>query len=83
MISGSRDSTVKIWSVSDRRLLRSLSYHMVGVNGLRLNSRGDRLASGDGSGWLRVYDLLKQDEVTPARRTSVGSIRSSSCPTAT
>ncbi|AGA30374.1 WD40 repeat-containing protein [Singulisphaera acidiphila DSM 18658] len=65
MISGSQDSTVKIWSVADRKLLRSLAYHMVGVNSLGLNARGDRLVSGDGSGWLRVYDLIKQDEVAP------------------
>ncbi|WP_406700920.1 caspase family protein [Singulisphaera sp. Ch08] len=66
MISGAQDSTVKIWAVSDRKLLRSLSYHMVGVTSLGLNARGDRLASGDGSGWLRVYDLIKQNEVAPA-----------------
>ncbi|SIO05814.1 WD40 repeat [Singulisphaera sp. GP187] len=66
MISGAQDSTVKIWSVSDRKLLRSLAYHMVGVTSLGLNARGDRLASGDGSGWLRVYDLIKQGEVAPA-----------------
>jgi len=66
MISGAQDSTVKIWWVSERKLLRSLSYHMVGVTSLALNARGDRLASGDGSGWLRVYDLIKQDEVAPA-----------------
>lgn len=62
LISGAQDSTVKIWSAADRRLLRSLSYHMVGVTSLALNARGDRLASGDGSGWLRLYDLNKQAE---------------------
>lgn len=64
LISGAQDSTVKVWSAADRRLLRGLSYHMVGVTGLALNARGDRLASGDGAGWLRVWDLVGQQEVS-------------------
>lgn len=66
LISGAQDSTVKVWSASDRKLLRSLSYHMVGVTGLALNARGDRLASGDGAGWLRFWDMVQQEAAAAA-----------------
>jgi len=66
LYSGAQDSTVKYWSIADRRLLRSWNYHTVGVTSLALNTRGDRLASGDGAGWLRLQNLIKQEEAPPS-----------------
>ena len=63
MITGGQDSTVKIWRVSDRMLLRVLSSHMVGVTGLALSPDGRLLASGDGAGWLRTWDMLRGQEL--------------------
>ncbi|MEJ7637968.1 MAG: WD40 repeat domain-containing protein [Singulisphaera sp.] len=59
MITGGSDSTVRIWRVADRMLLRVLPYHMVGVTGLALSPDGRLLASGDGAGWLRTWDMVK------------------------
>ena len=62
MITGAQDSTVKVWSVADRKVVRALSYHMVGVTGLALRPDGRLLASCDGSGWLRIWDLIEHRE---------------------
>jgi WD40 repeat protein/uncharacterized caspase-like protein len=63
LITGGDDSTVKIWRVADRMLLRTLAYHMVGVSSLALSADGRWLASGDGAGSVRLWDLWRQGEV--------------------
>ncbi|HEV3167298.1 MAG TPA: WD40 repeat domain-containing protein [Isosphaeraceae bacterium] len=64
MVTASWDSTVKIWRVADRVLLRTLPdyFHIDGVTGLALSPGSQWLASGDGSGRLRGWDLVEQKE---------------------
>ncbi|HEV3121024.1 MAG TPA: WD40 repeat domain-containing protein, partial [Isosphaeraceae bacterium] len=64
MVSASDDSTVKLWRVADRALLRTLPgyFHSAGVTSLSLSRSGQWLASGDGSGRVRVWDLVAQRE---------------------
>ena len=65
------------------RVLRALSYHLVGVTGLDLSPDGRWLASGDGAGWLRVWDLVQRLRGPHrAPRTSAASTAWRSCPTA-
>ncbi len=63
MITGAQDSTLKIWTVADRRVRRALAYHLVGVTSLSLSPDGTLLASGDGAGWLRLWDLAQEREI--------------------
>ena len=63
MITGGQDSTVRVWRVADRMLLRVLPYHLVGVTGLALSPDGRLLASGDGAGWLRTWDMVRGQEL--------------------
>ena len=63
MITGAKDSTLKVWNTADRRVTRALTYHMVGVAGLALSPDGGLIASGDGAGWLRLWDVVQQREV--------------------
>jgi WD40 repeat protein/uncharacterized caspase-like protein len=57
MVSAGLDSTVKLWRVADRRLLRTLPWQMVGVTGVALSPDGALLAVGDGRGLVRVWDV--------------------------
>ncbi len=61
LITAGMDSTIKVWRVSDRTLLRTLSAHTIGVTALALNVDATLLASGDGSGriWLWRLDNLQ------------------------
>jgi WD40 repeat protein len=64
MITGSLDSTIRIWRVRDgaRVLLRLLAYHTNGVTALALSPNGRYIASGDGMGQVRVWDLAESRE---------------------
>jgi len=57
MITSSLDSTVRVWSLPDRSLLRILSDPMVGVEALAINADGTTLMAGDGLGRLIGWDL--------------------------
>ena len=81
MITGSLDSTIRIWRVRDgaRVLLRVLAYHTNGVTALALSPNGRYIASGDGMGQVRVWDLAEgrerpQEGGSPHRRriTAIG-----------
>jgi WD40 repeat protein len=64
MITGSMDSTIRIWRVRDGApvLFRLLAYHTNGVTALALSPNGRYLASGDGMGQVRVWDLAEGRE---------------------
>jgi WD40 repeat protein len=55
MISGGADSSVQIRRVADRALLRVLLGHELGVTSLALSPSASCLATGDGSGRVRLW----------------------------
>ena len=57
MITASRDSTVRVWDLADRSLLRVLTDPIVGVEALALDRDGAVLVAGDGVGRLVGWDL--------------------------
>ena len=58
LITSSMDSTLRLWRVNDRALLRALTEHTIGVTRFSLAPSGKQLASGDGNGQVRFFDLL-------------------------
>jgi WD40 repeat protein len=64
MITASLDSTIRIWRVRDGApvLLRVLAYHTNGVTALALSPNGRYIASGDGMGEVKVWDLVEGRE---------------------
>lgn len=57
LATASMDSTVRVWRVADRALVRVLPHHLIGVTSLALSPDGRLLASGDASGRVAVWDL--------------------------
>ena len=63
LITAGLDSTIRVWrGPRDRVLLRTLSGPMIGVTALALAPDGQFLASGDGMGQVRVWDLGENRE---------------------
>jgi WD40 repeat protein len=56
-ITASRDSTVRVWGLADRSLVRVLSDPLVGVEALALDRDGTVLMAGDGVGRLIGWDM--------------------------
>ncbi|MDB5351609.1 MAG: repeat-containing protein [Planctomycetota bacterium] len=57
MVSASMDSTLKVWRVSDRVLLRTLPSHLIGVSALALSPDSTMLVSADGAGRVILWTL--------------------------
>ncbi len=57
VITASRDSTVRVWGLADRSLLRVLTDPIVGVEALALDRDGTVLMAGDGVGRLIGWDM--------------------------
>ncbi len=58
-ITASQDSTVRVWSLADRSLLRILTDPLVGVEALTLDRDGSVLIAGDGVGRIFGWDLSR------------------------
>jgi WD40 repeat protein len=56
LISGSADSTIKLWDVNSGQCLQTLRGHNTYVHALAILSNG-RLASGDQQGIIKIWDL--------------------------
>lgn len=57
LITSSMDSTLRFWRVNDRAMLRALTDHTIGVTRFALSPSGKQIASGDGNGQVRFFDL--------------------------
>jgi WD40 repeat protein len=57
LVSGSADSTIKIWDMETGQVLRTLTGHTGYVNALDISPNGQMLVSGDADGNLRVWNL--------------------------
>ncbi len=63
LITSSEDSTVRLWRLSDRKLLRVFGDHLVGVKAVGMTTDGHLMASGDGKGRINVRDLTRPIEM--------------------
>ncbi len=57
MVSSGMDSTIRVWRVADRALLRTLSGPTMGVSALAISPDGSILASGDGAGRVVAWPM--------------------------
>ncbi|MDX2039328.1 MAG: caspase family protein [Isosphaeraceae bacterium] len=64
-LTGSDDSTVRIWRSDDATLTRVLDRNLHGVTGLALSDSGAFAASGDSQGGLHVWDFRRRAFVPP------------------
>ena len=64
LVTGAKDSTVRIWRVSDRTLLRVLDPHLLGVTSLAIADSGYYLASGDANANVQVWDFRRRVLIT-------------------
>jgi WD40 repeat protein len=67
LVSGSMDSTLRVWSPPSRTLNRVFPGHMVGATALALSHDDSRLIGGGGRGLVLVHDL-RDFSLTPAPR---------------
>jgi WD40 repeat protein/uncharacterized caspase-like protein len=57
LVTGSADSTIRIWQSSDQTLLRVLTGHTNGVTALAISQDDRYIFSGDGQGYVQAFDL--------------------------
>jgi WD40 repeat protein len=57
LVSGSMDKTIKVWRLSDGKLLRTLSGHRVSVNSVAISPDGQTLVSGSMDKTIKVWRL--------------------------
>jgi WD40 repeat protein len=57
VISGSQDSTLRVWDLADDRCVATLKGHTASVRGVAVHPDGRRAISGSQDGTLRVWDL--------------------------
>ncbi|MBP0020417.1 MAG: serine/threonine protein kinase [Cyanobacteria bacterium SBLK] len=57
LASGSRDSTIKLWSLSTGRLLQTLKGHATWVNAVAFDRTGQVLASGSGDKTIKLWSI--------------------------
>lgn len=57
LASGSRDSTIKLWSLSTGQLLQTLQGHSTWVNAVAFDRTGQVLASGSGDKTIKLWSI--------------------------
>lgn len=60
LASGSRDKTIKLWSVKEQKLINTLSGHSSPVNSVAFSPDGTLLASGSGDWTIKLWNVKKQ-----------------------
>jgi WD40 repeat protein/tRNA A-37 threonylcarbamoyl transferase component Bud32 len=63
IVSGSRDSTVKVWDSSTGQELLTLRGHTGPVNGVAINPDGQRIVSGSADRTVKVWDAASGKEL--------------------
>ncbi len=82
IITGSRDKTIKIWSLRTGKLQATLKGHMGSVLCLKFDTKNGFMVSGSSDCTVLVWDLARvRDQVAGAKRCSAGSGRVASCGT--
>ena len=64
IVSTSRDKTVKLWSVSDGRLIHTLSGHKYGVNSAEFSPDGKNIISSSDDGTIKLWNWDFDDLIT-------------------
>ena len=57
VVSGSTDSTLKVWNVATGKCVATLEGHSDQVNGVAVFPDGRRIVSGSGDNTLKVWDV--------------------------
>lgn len=65
LVSGSADKTIKLWSVAERRLVRTFTGHTDAVYGVALHGR--RMVSGSWDGTVRLWDIEQRAALKTSR----------------
>ena len=71
-LSGSSDSTVKVWDLRSGQELRTLAGHAYGVNSVAVSADGRLALSGSGDSPVKVWDLTSGQELRPSPATRIG-----------
>jgi WD40 repeat protein len=58
LISGSSDTTIKLWNIASGELIDTLMGHADAVNALALTSDSKRLVSASSDNTLRVWQVV-------------------------
>ncbi|PCH41902.1 WD40 repeat-like protein, partial [Wolfiporia cocos MD-104 SS10] len=56
IVSGSSDTTLRVWDTRVERCLRVLQGHAYPINGVSVSTRGDYIASGSSDDTIRLWD---------------------------
>ena len=63
MVSGSNDSTLKLWDVASGKEVRAFIGHVAGVNACAFSPHGTRVVSGSFDSTLKLWDVASGKEV--------------------
>ncbi len=64
MVSGSKDKTVKLWSVEPQKEVTKLKGHSLEVFSVAFSPDGKYFASGSGDNTVKLWSIESQKEVT-------------------
>jgi WD40 repeat protein len=75
VLSGSSDTTVRVWDTRDGQLLRVLEKHKLGVSALAISAAGDRAIVGSADGFMCLWNLDNGELLGRFARDAQGGIR--------
>lgn len=63
LVSGSMDTSVKLWNMSTKTLLKTLKGHTRGVYSVCFSPDGKTVASGSGDNTIIIWDSSKGEQI--------------------